>query len=247
MKKKESLSIYVPKSKLRYRPLERLTKLAEERDRPVNYLAVEAILQYLDKHEPLDATHDGKAISTSRSQVASKRAPRPATGKNESPAKPTEQPDERESEALQAVFAYATKVAAAINRGELPAYVETNERGDKIRVVISRVVPPDGTDMSTTLWREQFRRAVSQELSTLGWQIRGGNWFARAGVASRARSHTGEGDHHQPAKATGCLGLCTHVLVAASLPVVFAVDTMMHIGVWSSFAPVAVGLLLSGL
>lgn len=47
----DALSIYIPKSKAHLRPLERLTKLAAEKDRSMNYLIVEAILQYLDRRE----------------------------------------------------------------------------------------------------------------------------------------------------------------------------------------------------
>jgi predicted transcriptional regulator len=46
-----ALSIYVPKSKKDRRPIERLSRLAKDRDRSVNYLIVEAILQYLDREE----------------------------------------------------------------------------------------------------------------------------------------------------------------------------------------------------
>jgi len=46
-----ALSIYIPKSKGGHRPVERLTKIAKEKDRSVNYLIVEAILQYLDREE----------------------------------------------------------------------------------------------------------------------------------------------------------------------------------------------------
>lgn len=46
-----ALSIYVPKSKKDRKPIERLTRLARDRDRSVNYLIVEAILQYLDRED----------------------------------------------------------------------------------------------------------------------------------------------------------------------------------------------------
>jgi predicted transcriptional regulator len=46
-----TLSIYIPKSKLEKKPIERLDKLAERVDRSINYLVVEAILQYLDREE----------------------------------------------------------------------------------------------------------------------------------------------------------------------------------------------------
>jgi len=49
--RENALSIYVPKKKAHHRPIERLSKLAEEKDRSVNYLIVDAILQYLDQME----------------------------------------------------------------------------------------------------------------------------------------------------------------------------------------------------
>jgi predicted DNA-binding protein len=45
------LSIYIPKSKMALKPVERLMKLGAKLDRSVNYLVVEAILQYLDREE----------------------------------------------------------------------------------------------------------------------------------------------------------------------------------------------------
>ena len=47
----DKLSIYIPQSKVKQRPVERLIALGKERDRAVNYLVVEAILQYLDREE----------------------------------------------------------------------------------------------------------------------------------------------------------------------------------------------------
>ncbi|MFC2081928.1 CopG family ribbon-helix-helix protein [Candidatus Bipolaricaulota bacterium] len=46
-----TLSIYIPKSKLDRKPIERLDRLAKKVDRSINYLVVEAILQYLDREE----------------------------------------------------------------------------------------------------------------------------------------------------------------------------------------------------
>ena len=46
-----TLSIYIPKSKLDRKPIERLERLAKKADRSINYLVVEAILQYLDREE----------------------------------------------------------------------------------------------------------------------------------------------------------------------------------------------------
>jgi len=45
------LSIYVPQSKMVQKPVERLMKISEREDRSVNYLVVEAILEYLERHE----------------------------------------------------------------------------------------------------------------------------------------------------------------------------------------------------
>ena len=47
----DKISIYVPKSKLSHQPVERLIKLANAKDRSVNYLVVEAILEYLKREE----------------------------------------------------------------------------------------------------------------------------------------------------------------------------------------------------
>ncbi len=46
-----TLSIYVPKSKLDRKPIERLDRLGKKLDRSINYLVVEAIIQYLDREE----------------------------------------------------------------------------------------------------------------------------------------------------------------------------------------------------
>lgn len=52
MAKKEILdkiSIYVPQAKQAEKPVQRLVKLGEKRDRSVNYLVVQAIIEYLDR------------------------------------------------------------------------------------------------------------------------------------------------------------------------------------------------------
>jgi len=54
MAKKEildKLSIYVPQKKMEEKPVERLIRLGNKRDRSVNYLVVEAILEYLKREE----------------------------------------------------------------------------------------------------------------------------------------------------------------------------------------------------
>lgn len=48
---RDKLSIYVPQEKLKEQPIERLMKLAKERDRSVNYLVVQAILEFLAREE----------------------------------------------------------------------------------------------------------------------------------------------------------------------------------------------------
>jgi hypothetical protein len=47
----DKLPIYIPQSKMEQKPVERLMKLGKKRDCSVNYLVVEAILQYLDSEE----------------------------------------------------------------------------------------------------------------------------------------------------------------------------------------------------
>lgn len=45
------ISIYVPKSKQTEKPLERLYKLGQQRDRSLNYMIVEAVLDYVKREE----------------------------------------------------------------------------------------------------------------------------------------------------------------------------------------------------
>ena len=45
------LSIYVPQTKIALEPVQRLIKLGAARDRSVNYLVMDAIIQYLDREE----------------------------------------------------------------------------------------------------------------------------------------------------------------------------------------------------
>jgi len=57
MPKKElvdKLSIYVPKSKSGMQPVARLMKIGAKKDRSINYLVVEAILEYLEREENKD-------------------------------------------------------------------------------------------------------------------------------------------------------------------------------------------------
>ncbi len=48
---RDKLSIYIPQEKLKKEPVERLIKLAKERDRSVNYLVVQAILEFLNRED----------------------------------------------------------------------------------------------------------------------------------------------------------------------------------------------------
>lgn len=47
----DKMSIYIPQPKIGMKPVERLIALGKKRDRSVNYLVVEAILQYVDREE----------------------------------------------------------------------------------------------------------------------------------------------------------------------------------------------------
>lgn len=47
----EKISVYIPRKYVQADIVERLRRLARERDRSVNYLIVEAIIQYLEEKE----------------------------------------------------------------------------------------------------------------------------------------------------------------------------------------------------
>jgi len=54
MAKKEipdKLSAYIPQKKMGEKPVERLIRLSAKKDRSINYLVVEAILEYLNREE----------------------------------------------------------------------------------------------------------------------------------------------------------------------------------------------------
>ncbi len=55
MPKPDKLAFYVPQSKREQRPIERLIKLARQRDRSVNYMVVQAILEYVEREERKEA------------------------------------------------------------------------------------------------------------------------------------------------------------------------------------------------
>jgi hypothetical protein len=50
----EKLSIYIPRQYRSKKPLERLHKVARKRDRSMNYLAIQAIIEYLEREERRD-------------------------------------------------------------------------------------------------------------------------------------------------------------------------------------------------
>ncbi|MCK4391623.1 hypothetical protein KAX17_01795 [Candidatus Bipolaricaulota bacterium] len=47
----DKLSIYIPQSKIDQKPVQRLIRLGDKNDRSINYLVVEAILEYLKSEE----------------------------------------------------------------------------------------------------------------------------------------------------------------------------------------------------
>lgn len=47
----DRICIYVPQGKQAEKPVQRLIKLSEKLDRSINYLVVEAILEYLKREE----------------------------------------------------------------------------------------------------------------------------------------------------------------------------------------------------
>jgi len=47
----DKISIYIPQTKKDQKPVERLIHLSRKRDRSINYLVVDAILDYLKREE----------------------------------------------------------------------------------------------------------------------------------------------------------------------------------------------------
>jgi len=48
----DKLSIYIPQKQMREKPVERLKRLGDRKDQSINYMVVEAILEYLAAEEP---------------------------------------------------------------------------------------------------------------------------------------------------------------------------------------------------
>jgi len=47
----DKLSIYIPQKKMEEKPVERLIRLGEKHDWSINYMVVEAIMEYLKREE----------------------------------------------------------------------------------------------------------------------------------------------------------------------------------------------------
>ena len=47
----DELSLYIPQKKMEEKPIERLIRLGNKKDRSINYMVVEAIPEYLDREE----------------------------------------------------------------------------------------------------------------------------------------------------------------------------------------------------
>ena len=47
----DKLSIYIPQKKMEEKPVERLIRLGNKKDRSINYMAVKAVLEYLEREE----------------------------------------------------------------------------------------------------------------------------------------------------------------------------------------------------
>lgn len=47
----DKISVYIPEKKADKNVMERLRKLGTKKDRSINYMVVEAIVQYLDREE----------------------------------------------------------------------------------------------------------------------------------------------------------------------------------------------------
>jgi len=47
----DKLSIYIPQKKMLDKPVERLIELSKKRERSINFMVVEAILEYLKQEE----------------------------------------------------------------------------------------------------------------------------------------------------------------------------------------------------
>jgi len=47
----DKLSIYISQKKMEEKPVERLIRLGNKKDRSINYLVVEVILEYLEREE----------------------------------------------------------------------------------------------------------------------------------------------------------------------------------------------------
>ena len=253
-----TLSVYIPQDKLDLHPIERIQKLAEQRERSVNYLVIEAILEYLDREMPLVEAPVQPKI---KRKAPSKIVARPAQKKSHAEITPEVQSEisretnPRESEAAKTIHAYAVRIAQEINLGGGPSYVQWNDRGDKIQVAISRAFPSKNARMGISLerWRNLFRPAISEELVKQGWEIRGGNWFWRASAEKSGNekprrttsvSSSNSRRSTQTKSPSGCLGVVTCSLGCTLLLILPLVSAISYIELSSIVGPIAVGLVL---
>ena len=258
-KSKSQLSIYVPQEKQKEDPIGRLAALAEDRDRAVNFLVVEAILEYLDREIPL--AEEAPVQPAIKRKAPSKKAAEPVQTKSHEEVMPEVQSEiskvanHRKNEAVKAVHAYAVKIAQEINLGGGPSYVQWNDRGDKVQVTISQACPSKNARMGISLeqWRNLFRPAISEELVKLGWEIRGGNWFWRANAAksgnekprrTTSASSSNSRRSTQTKSTSGCLGIVSCSLGCALLLILPLLSAISYSELLSTVGPIAVGLIL---
>jgi hypothetical protein len=191
MTRRTLLSIYVPQDKLGQRPVERIAKLAEQRNRSVNYLVMAAILEYLDREEPLISSSSQESVFI-RTPPTRPRPPGRGPVKNRAEASRQLQRQhaltghtDAESEML--VRAAAREVADKIRTG-----METSEvrwHGPNVaHVVMRRVFLPElGARLNLEEYRSRVRAELVAILEASGWESQPQNRFVRRGFAEEWR------------------------------------------------------------
>jgi|GEM_PF-779663 len=256
----DKLSVYVPQEKLKHRPVERLSALAEKRDRSMNHLVVEAILQYLDEQEPLKQSRPEKPAKRRQTTSPPKKSkPIPKREQSlkkepeeeikeatqEQPMRPVEaptpeQPSESSENLERPVHELAIKHAAAINEGRGPAFVSWNERRTKIHVVMSKAVPDDELPpgMSLDDWRAIYRGVIAGELMRLNWISKGGNRFWRPGAdRAPARPAPKQRSASSAAQKSGCLVAVAAGLAGILMVSMLVLDRSKGIEMWNLLGP----------
>lgn len=51
LRMRDKLSIYIPQDKQKEHPVDRLMQIAKKKDRSINYLVVQAILEFVEREE----------------------------------------------------------------------------------------------------------------------------------------------------------------------------------------------------